>query len=58
MLLPEYHNVTLAANYTAAYKQCLRPQRKHILTAILLTISQILKWGTCIQKIELDKACL
>ena len=45
------HDVTLAANAAVAYTQCSRPNRKLILTAILLKFSQINLKMIYIQKI-------
>ena len=52
MLLPKYHDATLAANDTAAYTPFLQANRKLILTVILLKISQIILKIMLIQKIE------
>ena len=41
MTLLKYQEVTLAVNNAAAYVPCLRPNRKLMLTAILLKMSQI-----------------
>ena len=54
MSLLKYHEV-IVASYNAAVnfnKQCLRPHRKLILTAILLKISQFNLKMIPIQKIE------
>ena len=45
------HDVTLAANAAVAYTPCSRPNRKLILTAILLKFSQINLKMIYIQKI-------
>ena len=50
--LRKYHDVTITANDTAAYTQCLRHHKKLILTTILLKISQINLKVLCIHKIQ------
>ena len=51
MSLRKYHDVTLAANDTAAYTLCSRPYRKRILIAMLFKFSQINRKIVYIQKI-------
>ena len=54
-MLPKYHNVTLAANNSAAYTPCLPPYKKLFLTDIPLKVSQINLKIMCIQKIKKGK---
>ena len=50
--LREHPDVTFAAHDAAVYTTCLRPNRKLILTAILLTFSKTNTKIMFIQKIE------
>ena len=52
MSLRKHHDVTLAAKDVAAYTQCFRADKKFILRAKLLNISQINHKIMYIQKIK------
>ena len=51
MSLPKYRDTIISANEASAYTQCSQPNKKLILTAMLLKFSQINLKMMAIQKI-------